>query len=126
MRQAFTIYGDPVGKPRQTQRDKWMKRPCVMRYRTWADKARSSAPKDLLLEPMFVSVRAYIAIPKSLSKRRQAELKGEPHRSKPDGDNILKSVCDALFKRDEVIAEKRIVKFWDDGNSPRVIVEVFD
>ena len=43
---------------------------------------------------------------------------------KPDADNILKAVCDALFKKDEVISCKHIEKFWDDGNGPRVIVEV--
>lgn len=37
---TFTIPGTPVGKPRQTQRDKWAERDCVLRYRAWADRAR--------------------------------------------------------------------------------------
>ena len=33
-------------------------------------------------------------------------------RSKPDGDNILKAVCDALFEEDSGIADERVQKFW--------------
>jgi Holliday junction resolvase RusA-like endonuclease len=121
---TFTIEGEPVGKPRQTQRDKWMKRDCVMRYRAWADLARLSAPTETPQEPLSVVVWAYIGIPASHSKKRRAELKGQSHRQKPDADNILKAVCDALFKRDEVISLKHIEKFWDDGNGPRVEVQV--
>lgn len=51
---------------------------------------------------------------------------GAPHRNKPDGDNILKSICDALFKRDEVIVDKRVRKFWDDGLGPRIEVHVYN
>jgi Holliday junction resolvase RusA-like endonuclease len=120
----FTVYGVPVGKPRQTQRDKWMKRDCVVRYRAWADAARLAAPKDLPAEPIWVTVWAWLPIPKSLTKTRQRGLKGQNHRQKPDADNILKAVCDALFVKDEVIACKHIEKFWDDGYGPRVIVEV--
>lgn len=121
----FTIYGTPIAKPRQTRRDKWMKRPCVVRYRLWADEARKAAPKDLPSEPISVGVRAYLPVPSSATKRRRAELRGQNHRQKPDADNILKSVCDALFKRDEVICEKHVQKFWDDGGGARVEVEVF-
>ena len=39
---AYTIYGEPVPKPRMTQRDKWAKRPCVLRYRMWADMVRAT------------------------------------------------------------------------------------
>ena len=31
----FTMRGDPMGKPRMTQRDKWQKRPVVVRYRQY-------------------------------------------------------------------------------------------
>lgn len=29
----FTVPGNPCPKPRMTRRDKWMQRPCVMKYR---------------------------------------------------------------------------------------------
>lgn len=120
----FTIPGNPVAKPRQTQRDKWMKRDCVVRYRAWADEARKAAPKDLPAEPIWITVWVWLPIPKSVARAKRQEVKGKNHRQKPDADNILKAVCDALFARDEVIACKHIEKFWDDGAGPRVIVEV--
>ena len=95
-----------------------------MRYRKWADKAREAAPPNLPQEPVSVSVRAYFDIPKSASKGRRLFLGGNNHRQKPDADNIVKAVCDALFKRDECIAEMHVQKFWNDGYGARVEVEV--
>lgn len=43
----FVVPGTPIGKPRMTQRDKWRvgpkARPCVQRYRDWADAIRQAA-----------------------------------------------------------------------------------
>jgi Holliday junction resolvase RusA-like endonuclease len=121
----FTIYGNPCPKPRMTQRDKWAQRDCVLRYRAWADTARRAAPKDLPTEPVSVSARAYLPIPKTATKRREFELRGQNHRQKPDADNLLKALTDSLFKRDEGICEMHVQKFWDDGGGPRIEVEVF-
>ena len=47
----------PVSKPRMTQRDKWKKRPCVLRYRAYCDALRKfwqdapSLPLDIM--PFF-------------------------------------------------------------------------
>jgi len=40
---VITVPGNPVGKPRMTRKDKWAQRPCVLRYREWADRARAAA-----------------------------------------------------------------------------------
>jgi len=37
------VPGAPIPKPRQTRRDKWARRPCVLRYREWADQIRAAA-----------------------------------------------------------------------------------
>jgi Holliday junction resolvase RusA-like endonuclease len=124
----FTVYGNPVGKPRMTQRDKWQQRHRVVRYRAWADAVRLAASlssEKVPNEPVSVFARAYLPIPKSATKRREQELKGQNHRQKPDADNILKALTDSLFKRDEGICEMHIQKFWDDGAGPRVEIEVF-
>lgn len=31
---------EPVAKPRMTKKDKWAKRPCVMKYRAYKDMLR--------------------------------------------------------------------------------------
>ncbi len=58
---------DVVGKPRMTQRDKWKKRPCVLRYRAFADELRLKVgPIDRV--PYCVSWSAYIAMPYLLDR----------------------------------------------------------
>lgn len=120
----FTIPGQPVGKPRQTRADVWKKRPCVLRYREWADRARASAPANLPKEPMELEMNVWLAIPASWSAKKRKEMAGRPHRQKADLDNISKSVFDALFPSDECIAILRAAKFWDDGIGPRVDIYV--
>lgn len=46
--------------------------------------------------PCELKIVAVFAIAKSASRKRQAELLGRPHCIKPDGDNILKAIGDAL------------------------------
>lgn len=110
---VISIPGKPIGKPRMTQRDKWKKRPCVMRYRDWADVARIHAgdvPKPDRIESLDWT--AYFAPPQSWSKKRRAAALGTLHRSKPDRDNIDKSVLDVLFPDDSGIASGHIRKVW--------------
>lgn len=119
-----TIPGEPIGKPRQTQSDKWRERPCVMRYRTWADHARKCCP-DRPATPGRIHVIAYFGFPKSYSTKEREALQGMPHRQKPDSDNVCKSVVDALVSRDECIYEMRINKYWTDEKGPRVEVTLY-
>lgn len=116
----FVIPGAPVGKPRQTQSDKWKQRPCVMRYRAWADKARAAAPSDLTSQPLSVKAAFWLPMPKSWRKPYRDALRGNSHRHKPDIDNLVKSALDALFKRDECAAILFAEKRWDDGHGPRI------
>lgn len=120
----FTIPGAPIGKPRMTQRDKWKKRPCVMRYRAWADSARAAAPKDMPKDPVDVNFTAYLPMPKSWSAKKREAMRGQLHRQKPDVDNIFKSLADALWKSDCGIAIGSFCKRWDDGKGPRTEMAV--
>lgn len=121
----FSIPGQPVGKPRMSQRDKWQKRPCVMRYRAWADKARASVPKgEILGIYREISFVAYLEFPKSYSITKRAWLTGQPHFQKPDGDNVLKAILDSLFPEDKCIWKFSGEKRWEDGRGPRIEVEL--
>lgn len=99
----------PVGKPRQTQSDRWRQRPPVMRYRAFADELRLKYSEDL---PDSIILRFYIAMPQSWSKKKKVEMLGKPHQQKPDFDNLAKSVCDALKKEDSVIWRCLVEKYW--------------
>lgn len=121
---TFTIPGEPVGAPRMTQRDRWQKRPCVIRYRAWKDSARQAAngmiPPVASIESL--SWVAWFVPPASWSNKKKAAALGQLHRSRPDRDNIDKAVLDALFPEDSGIASGRIEKRW--GNESRVEVEI--
>lgn len=110
------IFGDPVGKPRQTRRDKWKQRPCVVTYRNWADLARYTVwnknEKRTLMKPVSLHVKAWFP-------NGKAHRVG-PHTVKPDGDNVLKSVLDALFTNDQMVYRMSIEKLWADGSAPRI------
>jgi Holliday junction resolvase RusA-like endonuclease len=108
---SFTVPGEPVGKPRMTRRDKWQKRDCVLRYRDYCDRIRAAA-QEISHIPDKIEAFVYIAMPPSWSQRKKKEMAGHPHRTKPDGDNLLKAVCDALFEEDSVLWSKHVEKFW--------------
>lgn len=127
MRVEFFVPGAPVGKPRQTQRDKWAKRPCVLRYRAWADGARAAlllaggVPRD----PVAVHIEAMFEPPKSLSGTQRYNLAGQPHRVKPDADNVLKAAVDALIQNDQRIATASVSKRWvRTGERPGLCVTI--
>ena len=123
----FTIPGDPVAKPRQTRSDKWKKRPCVMKYRAWADLARLCAKEQIgkLPDPksiLSLSLVAYFAPPATWSAKRRTAALGTLHRQRLDADNALKCASDALFEEDCAIAEMHVRKVW--GEPARVEIEI--
>lgn len=132
MKITFTVPGPPVPKPRQTRSDRWKQRPCVVKYRHWADECRlailknpENRPKVKHLDLMGISVsvllRFFLPLPKGKSKGAEA---GAPHLRKPDLDNMTKSAMDAVFKADQVIYRIDAEKRWDDGQGPRTEIVI--
>lgn len=120
----FTIPGAPMGKPRMTQRDKWAKRPAVLRYRAWADSARAAAPADMPKTPVRVDWIAFIAMPASWSKKRKLAMEGKDHQAKPDRDNIDKAVLDSLWAQDSCVAKGLIEKRWCWAGEERIEITI--
>lgn len=117
----------PMGKPRMTQSDRWKKRPCVLRYRAYADELRLRFREQRIDPDVFLeryTLLFGIPTPPSWSKRKRAEHIGKPHRQKPDKDNLEKAVLDALVERDERVFDGRVLKFWTE--SPRIELEVVE
>lgn len=112
-----------MGKPRMTQRDKWQKRPVVLRYRKYCDDLRAAAgqmPKQVY----GIMVIAYCAMPPSWSEKKRTQMRGFIHQQKPDWDNIGKAVSDALFEEDSIIGAAIVFKFWCDPGQERTEVLV--
>lgn len=78
--------------------------------------------------PVIVQIRAFYGIPKSFSKRKKEEALNGILRpqTKPDIDNVVKVVCDALnsvaYKDDTQVIKVVAEKYYAD--EPRVEVEI--
>lgn len=99
----------PVPKPRMTQRDRWAKRPAVLRYRAFCDEVRASG---LEVPASGAHLTFVMPMPKSWSKKKAAEMNGQPHQQRPDVDNLCKAVLDAIFEEDSHIWDIRCTKVW--------------
>lgn len=98
----------PCPKPRQTQRDKWRKRPCVMRYRRFKDECRVRRVKL----PQPCRVIFYLAMPASWSAAKCKQMNGQPHTVRPDLSNLQKALEDAVCKNDSHLWNIRAEKRW--------------
>lgn len=115
----FILEGQAMGKPRMTQRDKWKKRPVVMRYREWCDAARESAgctEKMTIMFPVKMTVLIFLSCPASWSRKKQLAHNGHPHTAKPDVDNVVKGIMDALFTNDSFVFKVLVEKYWTESN----------
>lgn len=108
----------PVGKPRMTRADKWKKRPEVLRYRAFCDEVRL---RGIELPESGSHVTFILPMPASWSQKKKALHAGRPHQSKPDVDNLTKSLLDALFEDDAHIWDVRVSKLW--GETGMIIIE---
>ena len=99
----------PVSKPRQTQSDKWKKRPCVVKYRSFADRCR-----ELGVEvPECGGIIIFgLPMPKSWSKKKRDDMIGKPRQQRPDKDNLEKALLDAVYGEDCVVWDSHSVKIW--------------
>lgn len=114
----MTVYDiTPVAKPRMTQRDRWSKRPAVMRYRAYYDEIRL---RNIKL-PMQYHVTFILPMPDAWSEKKKAEHDGAPHRRRPDKDNFEKAILDALFVDDSGIWDGRVTKRW--GRTGKIIID---
>jgi Holliday junction resolvase RusA-like endonuclease len=108
----FTVWGKPVGKPRMSQRDKWQKRPCVLRYREFCDRCRAAAGELPTIPPARIKAVVFVPMPKSWPAKKKERLLGRGCRQKPDYDNLAKSLGDALFEEDATIYIGTTEKYW--------------
>lgn len=99
----------PVPKPRMTQRDKWQKRPAVLRYREFCDQVREAG---IEIHQQGTEIAFYVPMPKSWSKKKREEMDGQPHKQKPDLDNLLKALLDAVHDEDCAVWSLSASKRW--------------
>lgn len=107
----------PLPAPRQSRRDKFKPRPCVLRYRAFKDELRK-----LNFEIEMGDVLIFeIEMPKSWTQKKKDLMRGKPHTSKPDTDNLLKAIYDFSYKDDSGIWFMAGLKFWADTGAVKVL-----
>lgn len=126
------IPGIPVAKqrPRVTRRGLTFTPAKTVHYETYIKEifAINYPNFEAFTGPVEINVRTYFPIPKGTSKKnRDAMEAGFIRRDKrPDCDNLLKIVADALnglaYGDDAQITSAKIEKFY--SNRPRVEVEI--
>lgn len=118
--------GEPVAKarPRVTKFGAYTPQKTV----NYENLVKLSFQGEKLTGQLKMTVVAYFAIPKSVSKKKRKLMIEEKIRptKKPDCDNVLKIICDALntiaYDDDKQIVEMAIRKFYSEN--PRVEVEI--
>ena len=114
----------PIGKPRMTQRDKWLRPPrkCVQKY--WEYKSEVQRVwEDRPLPTQFLDIDFFLPMPKSWNKQKKADLLGTFHDQKPDLDNLVKAFMDALIPEDKKIASLQTNKFWASQDKGCIVIK---
>lgn len=106
----ITIPLPPHPKPRMTRADKWKKRKCVVSYRQWCDRLRGLMGDRQL--PEAYEIVFHVPMPPSWSQKKRAAMVGTPHQQRPDLDNYIKSVGDALCDEDSHFWQIHATKLW--------------
>lgn len=133
---SFIIEGQPKGKDRprffnghayttKATRE-YEKRVCT----AYADKCKGHCFNADI--PLSIEVTACFTPPKSWSKKKQKEMLGRWAMCKPDGDNILKIVMDALngvaYVDDKQVVHMNLIKHYTllDTEESYVAVRISD
>lgn len=112
----------PFAKPRMTQRDRWAKRQIVRDYFAFRDTVKQEIERLLALQNNDdkkksweeLDIGFFIPMPKSWSKKKRSEMAGTPHKQRPDLDNYIKGLLDALLEEDCKVWRVSARKIWVD------------
>ena len=119
---------EPMGAVRCNRSVRWKKTERQERYFAYKDQVRAAAEKAAKESPVPVPdklrITAFIAMPDSWSNKKRSEMTGMPHRQRPDADNILKGVKDAIWQEDGAIWNESCKKFWCRKGDARLELEL--
>ena len=104
-----------------TQRDRWAKRQIVKDYFAFRDTVKQEIKRLLALQNNNdkksweeLDICFFIPMPKSWSKKKRSAMAGTPHKQRPDLDNYIKGLLDALLEEDCKVWRLSARKIWVD------------
>ena len=124
MSSALIYEGHIVAKPRMVKSDRWKKRSVVERYWAFKDLINLAAKNQNFTLGECFSVIFEIEMPKSWSQKKRDTMDGQPHKSRPDLDNLEKGICDCLLSEDSGVWRITAEKRWAEKN--RIIIQNID
>ena len=85
---------------------------------------------DMIEGPVHVGIHVWFVMPASWSKKKRASHAGQYHAQKPDADNVVKAVLDALtdcyaWRDDSQVASVQVIKRWA-GQEPTTLIEIVE
>jgi Holliday junction resolvase RusA-like endonuclease len=103
---------NPVAKPRMTRRDVWAHRGCVDHYYVYKDLLVFATKKKKFILPDSFKVEFFMPMPFTWSEKKKLLMLGKPHQQRPDLDNLVKGLLDALRSEDKYIWHVDASKIW--------------
>lgn len=137
MKIYLTVDGEPTGKgrPRFSNRGGFPRAYTPKKTKVYEDlikdEYKACYPRFVFApnRPLLLIVNAFMPIPKSTTKKsRNSMIQGEARPiKKPDADNILKSVADALngvaYEDDKQVVSMTINKYYSENPRTEIIIE---
>jgi Holliday junction resolvase RusA-like endonuclease len=81
-----------------------------MRFRAYKDHLRGVLKAEDI--PDSYHLVFTMPMPASWSRKKRLKMLNQPHRSKPDKDNLEKGFLDALLADDSAVWDGRVSKVW--------------
>ena len=124
---TYTIPGKPIAWMRARRRgNKYFDIQMKEKERMRSEIRKSKIKLLNTSVPIKVVVECHMPIPKSWAKIKQKNAVYKPHVSRPDADNIMKFIGDALngllWTDDSLIYEYSIIKFY--GPDPKTLIHL--
>lgn len=118
----------PIGSPRPrfSKRGNFVQTYMPATYTAHKAFIQKQMPKVMLKSDLIVTIEFLFNPPKSWSNKKRLAMIGQYKRTKPDIDNLIKTVLDAankhLWKDDNQIVEVRSFKKYAD--EPKIVMSV--
>lgn len=121
----------PMPAPRMTRSDQWKTNPNheearkrqrkpVARYFAWCNAFMSLCKQNGYTLQETLRVVFIMPMPTYLSRKNKEMRLGQPHKQRPDTDNMLKSIKDAFDIDDGFVWDERGVKVW--GYTGKILI----
>jgi Holliday junction resolvase RusA-like endonuclease len=112
----------PIPAPRLNRGSQYnpQKKKLVARYMKWKEDVQLLAYQAGWKPTDELHVIFVLPMPKSWSRQKRERMRGEPHQQKPDRNNLMKALEDALYKDDSGVWKSSEEKIW--GESGHIVI----